>query len=197
MPQFTYTRKIHLGLSRIAADAFNAVLSSLPADWPHIAYEVYQTLASEAATVAGANYASILPVLQAPQSRGNLTIASANMSDAPLINPNLFTGQSDVDIMVASFKRTRQALGSAAMAPVLIGPEIIPGPSVQTDAQILAYLKQAVNPFSHATSTCKMGQASDANAVVDPHGKVYGIKNCETPLPLGPVESLDRLTASL
>lgn len=108
------------------------------------------------------------------------------MSDAPLINPNLFTGQSDVDIMIASFKRARQTLGSVAMAPVLIGPEIVPGPGVQTDAQILAYLKESVNPFSHGTSTCKMGPASDTNAVVDPHGKVYGVKNCETSLLPGP-----------
>ena len=102
------------------------------------------------------------------------------MADAPLINPNLFTEQSDVDVMLAAFKRARQVLGSKAMSPVLVGPEIIPGPSVQTDEQILGYLKAALNPFYHASATNKMGKASDPNAVIDSHGKVYGVKNCKT-----------------
>ena len=133
-----------------------------------------------AESVPGADYATMLATLLAPQSRGSLTIASSNISDAPLINSNLFTEQSDVDVMVAAFKRARQALASAAIAPVLIGPEIVPGPSVQTDGQILAYLKASLNPLYHAFATNKMGTASDPDAVVDSHGKVYGVEHCET-----------------
>lgn len=143
-------------------------------------YGIYPNGVSEAAeSVPGADYATLLATLTAPQSRGNVSIASPNMSDAPLINPNLFTEQSDVDVMIAAFKRARQALASKAMAPVLIGQEIIPGPSVDTDEQILAYLKEALNPLYHAFATNKMGNASDPNAVVDSHGKVHGVKNRE------------------
>lgn len=153
-------------------------LSTLPADWPEVVYGIYPNGVSEAAeSVPGADYATLLATLTAPQSRGNVSIASPNMSDAPLINPNLFTEQSDVDVMIAAFKRARQALASKAMAPVLIGQEIIPGPSVDTDEQILAYLKEALNPLYHAFATNKMGNASDPNAVVDSHGKVHGVKN--------------------
>ena len=171
-------------LSRVLADAPILVLSTLPADWPEIAIEIFPNRVSPAAeSVLGADYATMLATLLAPQSRGSLTIASSNISDAPLINSNLFTEQSDVDIMVAAFKRARQALASAAIAPILIGPEIVPGPSVQTDGQILAYLKESLNPLYHAFATNKMGNASDPDAVVDSHGKVYGVEHCEASRP--------------
>lgn len=100
------------------------------------------------------------------------------MSDAPLINPNIFTAQADIDLLLTAFKRVRQTLQSSAMAPIMIGEEFFPGPTVQTDEEILAYLTETVRPFSHGFATCKMGNSSDPEAVVDSHGKVFGIKNC-------------------
>jgi choline dehydrogenase len=55
----------------------------------------------------GYNYASIAAVLAAPLSRGNISINSSDMADAPLINPNWLTHPVDVEVMVAAFKRTR------------------------------------------------------------------------------------------
>lgn len=162
------------------ADALNAVLSTLPADWPEVVFGVFQNrISPQAENAPGAQYATMLATLIAPQSRGNISITSSNMTDAPLINPNLFTRQSDVDVMLAAFKRARQVLGSKAISPSLIGQEIIPGLNVQTDEQILGYLKAALNPLYHASATNKMGKASDPNAVIDSHGKVYGVKNCK------------------
>jgi len=142
-----------------------------------VVFGIFPERLSPRQNVTGATYATLLATLIAPQSRGNLTIASPNMSDAPLINPNLFTAQSDVDVMLAAFKRARQVLGTEAMAPVEIGAEQVPGPGVQTDAQILAYLRAALNPLYHAFATNKMGKASDPDAVVDCHGKVLGVNN--------------------
>ena len=176
-PHLPIRAKLHNQLPSVTADALIAVLSALPADWPEVIYEVLPSGISANESAPGANYATILATLLAPQSKGNVSISSSNMNDAPLINPNLFTAQSDVDVMIAAFKRARQALESKAMAPVLIGPEIVPGPSVQTDEEIVAYLKESISPFSHAFATNQMGKASDPNAVVDSHGKVFGVKN--------------------
>ncbi|KAI0884089.1 GMC oxidoreductase [Annulohypoxylon maeteangense] len=157
-------------------------LSALPADWPELQYNVLPATVSSTSiggvgSVLGANYGSMLASVIAPQSRGNVSIASARMSDAPLINPNIFTAQADIDLLLTAFKRVRQILQSSAMAPIMIGGEFFPGPTVQTDEQIMAYLTETVRPFSHGFATCKMGSASDPEAVVDSHGKVYGIKN--------------------
>ncbi|KAI0139590.1 GMC oxidoreductase [Hypoxylon sp. NC0597] len=156
-------------------------LSALPADWPELQYNVLPATVSATSigggeAVPGANYASMLASVIAPQSRGNVSIASARMSDPPLINPNIFTAQADVELLFTAFKRVRQALQSSAMAPVLIGEEFFPGPAVQTDGQILDYLRNTVRPFSHAFATNKMGTASDPSAVVDNHGQVFGVK---------------------
>ncbi|KAI1087244.1 GMC oxidoreductase [Rostrohypoxylon terebratum] len=157
-------------------------LSALPADWPELQYNVLPATVSATSiggqdSVLGGNYGSMLASVIAPQSRGNVSIASASMSDAPLINPNIFTAQADIDLLLTAFKRVRQTLQSSAMAPILIGEEFFPGPTVQTDEQILAYLTETVRPFSHGFATCKMGNSSDPEAVVDSHGKVFGIKN--------------------
>ena len=59
---------------------------------------------------------------------------------------------------------------------VNIGPEFFPGANVSTDAEILNLIRQSFNALSHPTSTCKMGRSNDTEAVVDPQGRVYGVK---------------------
>jgi len=116
----------------------------------------------------------------APQSRGNISIVSSRMSDAPLINPNWLTTPADKDLMVAAFKRARQIVTSKAITSVIIGDEFFPGLSVQTDAQILDYIQENFESISHAHATCQMGNASDPLAVVDSSGRVYGVNNRES-----------------
>ncbi|KAH6660299.1 glucose-methanol-choline oxidoreductase [Truncatella angustata] len=150
-------------------------LAALPADWPEVEYLVVPSAVS-GGTKAGAAYATIFTALQAPQSLGSVSIASAKMSDPPVINPNWLTAQADLDVLVAGFRRVRQMTASKAMADVIIGDEFLPGPTFQTDEQILAYFKLAGTALSHAFATNSMGKASDPKAVVGSTGKVYGVK---------------------
>jgi choline dehydrogenase-like flavoprotein len=73
------------------------------------------------------------------------------------------------------FKRMRQAFQSDAMAPVIIGDEYNPGTQVQTDDQILEWIKNNVMTLWHAACTCKMGTSDDEMAVVDSQARVYGV----------------------
>ena len=100
------------------------------------------------------------------------------MSDPPLINPNWLTAQSDKDILIAGFKRVREFISTSAMSPVIIGQEVFPGPSVQTDAEILAYIEEIFVSISHAHATNQMGTSSNDLAVVDTKGRVYGVNKC-------------------
>ena len=113
-------------------------------------------------------------------SRGNVSITSAEMSDPPLINPNYLSTQSDVEVAIAIFKRLRQAWAVHALAANLtIGNEFYPGESVQSDSDIEQFIRNTLTPLCHASATCKMGKVDDDLAVVDPHGKVYGVHNCK------------------
>lgn len=116
--------------------------------------------------------------LMTPTSRGNVSINSSSMHDPPLINPNWLTTEADLEVMVAIFKRMRQVWNTPAIQALTIGEEYWPGSSVQTDNDIIAFLRETVTPMSHATSTCKMGKASDPMAVVDSQGRVIGVQNC-------------------
>jgi choline dehydrogenase len=107
------------------------------------------------------------------------------MSDPPLINPNWLATKADQEITIATVKRARQFMTSKAMSGVIIGEELSPGPSVQTDAQLLDYIRETFVYMSHAHSTNKMGNSSNPLAVVDTSGKVFGVKNRESALSLG------------
>ncbi|KAJ0108714.1 glucose-methanol-choline oxidoreductase [Diaporthe amygdali] len=150
-------------------------LADLPEDWPEIAYNVYP--AGVTTPAKGANYAILQATLLAPRSRGSVNIQSADMSVAPVIDPNWLSEQTDVEVLTAGVKRVRQALNSTAMAPVLIGDEILPGVDVQTDDDIAAYLAKVGNPIYHAFASNKMGRTSDPDAVVDSRGRVIGVSN--------------------
>ncbi|KAL5041283.1 hypothetical protein BDW71DRAFT_213187 [Aspergillus fruticulosus] len=123
----------------------------------------------------GYEYASILGVLIATTSEGTVTLASADMSDPPIINPNWLETESDQQLAVAAFKRIRQAFASEAMRPVVIGEEYYPGPQVQSDEDILDWIRNNVMTLWHPSRTCKMGTANDRMAVVDNRARVFGV----------------------
>lgn len=130
------------------------------------------------APVDGYNYATLLGTLMTPTSRGEVNISSAHMKDPPLINPNYLTTRADIEVSVAMFKRLRQAWTVPALAENLtIGDEYYPGAGVQTDAEIEQLIRKTMTPVSHPSATCKMGKEDDPLAVVDSHGKVYGVSN--------------------
>ena len=103
----------------------------------------------------GANYGLVLSDIVAPLSRGNVTIVSADTRDLPVINPNYLSSTTDQEVAVQIVKRCRALLHSGAFSSILIGQELFPGPAVQTDEEILAFLKENISLAYHASCTCK------------------------------------------
>ena len=98
------------------------------------------------------------------------------MSDPPLINPNFLTDQGDIELAIAGFRRIREAWDAFGSYNLTIGEEYFPGPSVQTEAQILEYLREVVIQIYHASATCKMGKRGDSMAVIDASARVFGVQ---------------------
>lgn len=160
-----------------------ADLAPYPEDWPEIEYlsapgyigNFSGLFASQPSD--GYQYASILAALVAPLSKGSVTIKSANTADLPLINPNWLTHRTDQEVAIVAYKRVREAFASKFMAPVLTDKtEFYPGPSVQTDEQILNHIRKTLHTVWHAACTCRMGKEGDPNAVVDGKARVFGVK---------------------
>ncbi|CAG8386421.1 unnamed protein product [Penicillium salamii] len=174
--------KIPTSLRALFPQSTKDSLAKFPSDWPEAEYISAAAYTGNFSDPFGNQlrdgyqYSSILGVLITPSSRGNITLKSADITDLPLLNPNWLDDPADQDLAVAIFKRTRQAFQSEAMAPVLIGEEYIPGPQVQSDAQILEWIKNNVMTLWHAACTCKMGTADDPMAVVDSRARVFGVQ---------------------
>lgn len=153
-----------------------SLLNTLPSDWPEIEYIVlaFPNVPGANASTVGAISATI----QAPFSRGNVTISSSTIFDPPVINMGWLTDPADQELLVAAFKRCRQAWASPAISSIKVGPEIAPGEAVQSDADILAWIRTQVVPIWHPSSTCKMGKSlkEDRLAVVDSHARVFGVE---------------------
>ena len=106
-----------------------------------------------------------------PESRGTLRIKSADPAQAPAIQPRYLTAQADRDSVVAGMQLLRRVMGQPAIARY-IDEELMPGPQVQSDADLLAFARAKGTTVFHPTSTCRMG--SDVAAVVDERLRVRG-----------------------
>jgi choline dehydrogenase len=149
-------------------------LSSFPSDWPTLEFIIGD--ASNPNDTEGNSYSSVIGALVSPLSRGNITILSNDTSDLPLFNPDWLSHPTDQEVAVQAFKRCREVFATSALAPVLIGDELIPGVAIQTDEQILQFLKAATTSVYHAACTCKMGTRGDEMAVIDSRARVFGVE---------------------
>lgn len=158
----------------------NALDSHVPTDWPELEHLPvnaalgYQRDYQREDPVDGYNYATIGSLLPAPFSRGTVTIASANPADLPLIDPGYLTDPADVELAIVAIRRQREFW--AQMQGVVIGNEILPGENVQSDEDILNFVKASLAPAPHASGTCRMGIEGIPGNVVDNFGRVYGTR---------------------
>lgn len=103
----------------------------------------------------GVNYGVLFGEFGAPLSRGSVDIVSGDTADLPVVNLNFLSSGTDQEVGVQMFRRLRALLNSPSFAPILVGKEIFPGVAVQTDEEILAYLKASIGPSHHASCTCR------------------------------------------
>jgi choline dehydrogenase len=92
---------------------------------------------------------------------------------APVIQPNYLEAEEDRRAMREGTKIARDIFAQAAFDPYR-GPELMPGAHVRTDDQIDAWIRKTAETIYHPVGSAKMGK--DADSVVDPSLKVYGIE---------------------
>jgi choline dehydrogenase-like flavoprotein len=124
-------------------------------------------------TTLGHGYSLHVCVLR-PASRGTVRLASPDPMAAPLIDPNFLSERADLDVLVKGFKAARNILNQSALK-MLGGNELAKLASVQSDADIEAYIRSNADTIYHPVGTCKMGATSDAMAVVDSELRVHGV----------------------
>jgi choline dehydrogenase-like flavoprotein len=109
-----------------------------------------------------------------PTSRGHVRIASPDPGAAPAIQPNYLATPEDHRVAVDSLRLTRRIARAQALARYQ-PEEFLPGPEVQSDAELLKAAGDVGTTIFHPVGTCRMGRADDPAAVVDPRLRVRGL----------------------
>ena len=110
-----------------------------------------------------------------PESRGRVSLRSADPADDPAIFANYLSAEEDRRALREGVKIARRVAAQPALDPYRTA-EFQPGAEVQTDSEIDAWIRRASETIYHPVGTCRMGVAGDANAVVDAELRVMGLQ---------------------
>lgn len=109
-----------------------------------------------------------------PGSVGRLRLRSADPKDKPLILYNFLRGDSTMDVLRAGIRIARRIIAQPAFAPH-VDREVDPGPDIDSDGAIDAFIRRTVGTLFHPVGTCAMGNGPDA--VVHPASlRVHGVE---------------------
>ncbi|MBT6278188.1 MAG: choline dehydrogenase [Chromatiales bacterium] len=109
-----------------------------------------------------------------PGSRGHVRIKSPDPAIAPAIQPNYLSSNYDRSMLIAGAKMARALAKTTAMSQY-IEDEYKPGSAVQSDEDVLDFVKRSASTAFHPVGTCRMG--NDPDAVVDSRLRVNGVTN--------------------
>ena len=102
--------------------------------------------------------------LLTPDSRGTITLASADPTWAPTIEPSYFEADDDLERLVSGLKQLRELARTAPLAQHLGDPYLLRGD--ESDEELREHVRQTFETIYHPVGTARMGV--DAGAVVDP-----------------------------
>ena len=103
-----------------------------------------------------------------PQSRGRVTLRTADPRDPPQIDPCYLTERADREALENGIALARRIAATNAMRKAGVGEEFAPG-----STSLAEHVSQHTASAFHPVGTCRMG--SDDDSVVDPQLRVRGI----------------------
>ena len=107
-------------------------------------------------------------------SRGSVKIVSTDPREHPALRFNYLSTDQNRQEWIEAIQVARKILSRSAFAP-FDGGELSPGPEVETDEQVLDWVRREGETALHPSCTCRMG--TDERSVVDPLTmKVQGVE---------------------
>jgi choline dehydrogenase len=99
------------------------------------------------------------------ESRGSVRIASSDPLAPPSIRYNYLATENDRRVMVEGLKFMRRIVNTRPMRDY-VEAEFMPGESVRSDDEWLAYCRESGDTVFHPAATCSLGSVVDANLKV-------------------------------
>lgn len=157
-----------------SAFATSAAMIPLPDEGPAAAVQALLYLVGlEGGRPMAQPAASVTTALLTPRSRGSLRLASADPSDAPVVDPGYFSDPGDVPRLRAGVEKVREIMAARAWNGVR-GRELLPGSGVH-GRELDEWIVATASTQWHPVGTCRMG--TDGSSVVDPELRVRGVHN--------------------
>lgn len=110
-----------------------------------------------------------------PLSRGSVHVRASDPREMPNIQPNYLSHETDKHMAVEGLKYLRRLLGSKTLAPYIVS-ESLPGPQVQTEGELLAYVQETAESCYHLAGACRMGPSTSKMSVVDDRLRVHSLQ---------------------
>jgi 4-pyridoxate dehydrogenase len=107
-----------------------------------------------------------------PKSRGRILLRSDHPRDRVRIFGQFLSEPDDAHALLDGIVRARELAHDPAMDPVR-GKELAPGPNINSDAALDAWMRKIAITANHPCGTCAMG--SDGS-VLDPQFRVRGVE---------------------
>jgi len=110
-----------------------------------------------------------------PASRGRLAIRSTDPAEAPIIEPRYLDAEIDGKTLVAGIRMLREIYAQPSFRE-RFDAEMLPGAAAKYDEDLLDFARKGGGTVFHCAGTCRMGDADDPDAVVDPQLRVRGVE---------------------
>ena len=123
------------------------------------------------------NYLGVSAVLQLAVGSGELKLASGDPTVQPAMDYRLLDEPFDMERMRKGIRSAAELAEHPAMQELLAERVTPTDEELASDQALDAWLMKYIGTSDHVSGTCKMGPATDSMAVVDQHGKVYGLQN--------------------
>jgi len=118
---------------------------------------------------------SLRAVMLRPESRGDVTLASADPRAPAHIRQNFLATEADRCTIRDGLKLVRQICGTPPLSDFAVR-ELAPGADIESDDDLDAYIRATAATAHHPLGTCRMGPAGDRMAVVDQELRVHGVE---------------------
>jgi choline dehydrogenase len=158
-------------------EACGFIRSAKGVEYPDIQYHFLPGAISYDGRVAWAGHGMQVHVgPNRSKSRGYINVTSANPTGKPQICFNYMSHEDDWRDYRQTIRLTREIFAQPALKSLSLH-EIKPGFETIDDDDLDEFIRQHVGSAFHPCGTCKMGDVSDNNAVVDAHCRVIGLEN--------------------
>ena len=134
--------------------------TSLPADRPQMIYEYATT--PFLTNIPNVSIIAAFAAVVQPESKGHLTLASADYRDAPLIYSNYWGTPADKAAILYGYKQLRGIMQSDELKRYTT-TELFPGTNVTSDDDIWKAIQQSSQSWHHPVGTLALGTVLDAD----------------------------------